>query len=169
MGSCIRYIRNRFFAHVLGHFYSPVPKVSEIKKDEKRIFETNTELVGINLNADEQIDLLRCLSKFTQNHSFPMTKTADYRYYFNNSWFGGIDALILYAVIRWFSPKRIIEVGSGFSSCVMLDTNQHFFNSQIHLTFVEPNPKRLLSNVLPKDNYTLYKTKVQNIDKEIFG
>ena len=31
----------------------------------------------------------------------------------------------------YFQPKKIIEVGSGFSSAVILDTNQHFLNNEI--------------------------------------
>ena len=48
-------------------------------------------------------------------------------------------------MIRHLSPKRIIEVGSGFSSAVMLDTNDLFFDNSIDCTFIEPNPERFKS------------------------
>lgn len=41
-------------------------------------------------------------------------------------------------MIREFKPKRIIEVGSGYSSCLMLDTSELYFDDQIDFTFIEP-------------------------------
>jgi hypothetical protein len=46
-------------------------------------------------------------------------------------------------MIRYARPRRIIEVGSGYSSCVTLDTNELFFDNRIVCTFVEPYPQRL--------------------------
>lgn len=39
-------------------------------------------------------------------------------------------------MIKQVKPGRIIEVGSGFSSCVMLDTNELFFDNAIQTTFL---------------------------------
>jgi hypothetical protein len=44
-----------------------------------------------------------------------------------------------------------MEVGSGFSSAVMLDTNDLFFSGKIAFTFVEPYPERLLSLMTGED------------------
>jgi Methyltransferase domain len=54
-------------------------------------------------------------------------------------------------MIRHQRPKRIIEVGSGFSSCVLLDTNEIFFDNSIACTFIEPYPELLLSLIKPHD------------------
>ena len=53
--------------------------------------------------------------------------------------------------------KRIIEVGSGFSSCAMLDTNDIFFESSIETTFIEPYPELVESLIKDSD-----KSKNQN-------
>ena len=39
-------------------------------------------------------------------------------------------------MIRHYRPKRIVEVGSGFSSAVMLDTNELFFNNNIQMNSI---------------------------------
>ena len=49
---------------------------------------------------------------------------------------------MLYALMRLLEPRCIIEVGSGFSSVVMLEVADRF-NLGVELTFIEPYPKRL--------------------------
>ena len=84
------------------------------------------------------------------------------RYYFDNETFPCSDALLLYGMIRELCPKRIIEVGSGFSSAVMLDTNERFCSSEIEMTFIEPYPDRL-NDLLSDDD----RRNVQIIDRPI--
>lgn len=48
-------------------------------------------------------------------------------------------------------PRKIVEVGSGFSSAAMIDINEKSFNREIHLTFVDPYPERLLK-LLPTNS-----------------
>jgi len=65
-------------------------------------------------------------------------------------------------MIRHLKPKQIIEVGSGFSSSVMLDINEIFFNNTINLTFIEPDTKRLKSLLKVEDvsNSTIIQSEV---------
>ena len=46
-------------------------------------------------------------------------------------------------MLRVFRPKQIIEVGSGWSSALMLDVNQLYSESATKLTFIDPYPERL--------------------------
>ena len=55
-------------------------------------------------------------------------------------------------MMRHFKPARIIEVGSGYSSAVMLDTNEMCLGSRTNMTFIEPFPDRLKS-LLKADDY----------------
>ena len=73
-------------------------------------------------------------------------------------------------MMRHFQPKRIVEVGSGYSSAVMLDTNELFFDNNIKLTFVEPYPDRLKGLLKSGDNkfVELLEDNVQNVDLNIF-
>jgi predicted O-methyltransferase YrrM len=92
------------------------------------------------------------------------------RYYFNNDIYTYSDGIFLYSTIRKFQPKKIIEVGSGFSSALMMDTNDLFFNSSIELIFVEPYPDRLLSLFKAADHkkYTVIKKPVQDVPITLF-
>jgi predicted O-methyltransferase YrrM len=73
-------------------------------------------------------------------------------------------------MIRHFKPKQIIEIGSGFSSALTLDTNSSFFNNEIKLTFIEPYPERLYSLISDSDkkSTTIIESDVQLISLEVF-
>ena len=73
-------------------------------------------------------------------------------------------------MIRHLKPKRIIEIGSGFSSAVMLDTNELFFDGCIECTFIEPHPDRLLSVLknADRDRHSIIATRLQDVDVDLF-
>ena len=111
-----------------GHFYSAVPSV----EDKQRYFSNKCDispgaLPGLNLNDDRQLDMMYKLKEFYDEQMFVEDKTDGARYYFNNPAYSLGDALTLQGMMRYMKPKRIVEVGSGFSSCVMLDINDRFF------------------------------------------
>ncbi len=135
-----------------GHFYSPIPALWEIKENEKRIFSEYSETIpGVNLNVESQLSLLGELGSYYNESPFKNDKKDGIRYYGNNSRFILSDAVVLYAMIRHYKPRKIIEIGSGFSSCVSLDTNEYFFNNSIKCTFIEPYPDLLFSLLKPDD------------------
>jgi|ERR1035437_2593818 predicted O-methyltransferase YrrM len=139
-----------------GHFYSPLVLIDDIKKREFQIWNNATKegIKGIDLRTDEQINLIESFTQFYDEIPFKPTKQANIRYQFENGYYSYTDGIILYSMIRHFKPKSIIEIGSGFSSAVMLDTNELFFNNQINLTFIEPYPDRLHSIMTEKDKIT---------------
>ena len=53
------------------------------------------------------------------------------RYKYENTAYSYADAIYLCSMIRHAKPNRIVEVGSGFSSCVTLDTNELWFSNSI--------------------------------------
>ena len=95
-------------------------------------------------------------------------KITSYRYYYENDQFEIVDALFLHCMMRILKPKRIIEVGSGYSSAVMLDTNQYYFNNEIKLSFIEPYPQRLKQLLQENDNIELYECILQDVDIKYF-
>jgi hypothetical protein len=130
----------------------------------------NKEILGINLNEENQLNLLDKFGNFYNELPFEDNKTEFLRYYFINDWYSYCDAIFLYSMIRNYRPKKIIEIGSGFSSAVSMDTNDLFFNSEINLEFIEPYPSRLLElmNQNDKSKYKIYQTNVENLPTSIF-
>ncbi len=137
----------------VGHFYSPIVLVDEMKAREKEIWKhENIDLVeGIDLHLNHQVALLNALSSYYNEMPFKAEKLTHLRYQFVNDLYSYTDGIVLYSMIRHLKPKRIMEIGSGFSSALMLDTNRLFFNNSIALTFIEPFPERLFSVMTEED------------------
>lgn len=154
-----------------GHFYSPFPSIREIRRNEAKIFDdVSEELPGINLNTQKQLDLLNDFIKYYQELPFKDEPSAGLRFYYQNGSYGYSDSIFLYSMIRHVKPKRIIEVGSGFSSCVILDTNDVFFGGTIQTSFIEPFPELLLSLIKKEDKerVSLHQSNLQNIPLDSF-
>lgn len=155
-----------------GHFYSPIVSKVEIDQFDKKIWdeEFNNSISGIELNVNKQLELLENFSKYYLDLPFSNIKSDKNRYYYENVSYGYTDSIMLYSFIRHFKPQNIIEIGSGFSSAVMLDTKDLFCKS-VDLTFIDPYPKSLRSLFREKDkiNCKVFETKVQNIKIEQFS
>jgi len=151
-----------------GGFYSPIPSIMEIEEFNFDNLQTK-KLLGIDLNDEEQISLLNSFETFYKDLPFTDEKSEGLRYYYKNDFYGYSDAILLYCMIRHLKPKKIIEVGSGFSSSVTLDTNEKFMGKSINCVFIEPYPARLESLLKNDDNVTIHKKWLQEIPIEIFG
>jgi predicted O-methyltransferase YrrM len=156
-----------------GHYYSPIPDIFYIQKNKAKLFNREIKSCpGINLAADSQIKLVKTLSQYAENIPFPHTQQEGFRYFYDNEYFGSGSADILYALMQFFKPKRIIEAGSGFSSAAMLDINDLLFDGNIEFTFIEPYPEeRLLSLLTEKDKsrHKICPDIAQNISAEFFS
>ena len=151
-----------------GHFYSPVPSEEDVAAFLLKM-SSDLEQGGINLHLPEQRQLLQGLAEMYPSIPFTEQKAPGFRYRFENQTYGYGDAIILHLMIRWLRPQRIIEIGSGNSSCVMLDTNQYFFNQQIRCTFIEPFPAFVQSLLKPKDQIELLPARLQDVDLAVFN
>ena len=128
-----------------GHYYSPIPDYSEISEQSFSIFGKDVkELPGIDLREREQIDLIDGFRHYYSDLPWSdEVRDETFRYRFDNIYFSYGDVVILYSMMRHFQSKRIIEVGSGFSSAAMLDVDERFFDGETEFTFIEPHPERL--------------------------
>ncbi len=154
-----------------GHYYSPIPGDVDIAEAEKKLSgKVPATIPGIDLNLKGQKALLQKFERYYRELLFPEKKDPAYRYYYENENYSHSDAIFLYSMIRYFSPANIIEVGSGYSSCCILDTNEHFFGNSINCTFLEPYPKLLRSLLKPKDDQRIeiIPRRLQEVDIGLF-
>jgi len=155
-----------------GHFYSPIPSAAEVLRDEARIFQAKPRhLPGIGLREEEQVALLKELQPLYKDFPFSPEKQEGYRYYLQNVNYFDSDAVFLYCIMRRFAPRRIIEVGSGYSSALMMDVNDRYFGGHIQLTFIEPYPERLYSVMTERDKQQneVFDRQVQGVGPDVFG
>jgi predicted O-methyltransferase YrrM len=151
-----------------GHFYSPIPSLTEIKSKEDEIFSKHLtkKVSGIDLNEQAQLELFEEFSEYYLSLPFTPNQQENLRYFYENISYSYSDAICLYCMINHAKPKKIIEVGSGYSSCLILDTNDLLFNSSITCTFIEPYPQLLLSLIkeTDKNKIEIVPKKLQNVD-----
>lgn len=152
-----------------GHYYSPVNNMQWLK-EHPELFSYNNEVKDIDLVPEKQQQLLEELVKLYNPSFFPDQPAKGFRYYYNNNFFSYSDATFLFCLMQYLKPRRIIEVGSGFSSAVMIDTREKMLGGDLQLTFVEPYPERLLSLLKPKDleEIRLIKSMIQETELGLF-
>jgi len=129
-----------------GHFYSP----STSRKDVERARRNRRAPAAVELRAEEQVALFRALQLVAP----PLGRWRP-----GNEWFETADAAVLRGLLLHLKPGRAIEIGSGYSTALMLDLE----DAAPEITCVEPNPERLLSRLLPGDEerLTLIRSPVQ--------
>ncbi|MGA9768676.1 MAG: class I SAM-dependent methyltransferase [Blastocatellia bacterium] len=155
-----------------GHFYSPLPDIEFVNRYQTTLFNRQIQSVpGIDCNIEEQLALVEKFSAYYDELPFRDEKSTGLRYYFRNSYFSYADAIILYSFLRNYRPHKIVEIGSGFSSALMLDTNDLFLSKSVALTFIEPHPERLFSllNDEDKKRHTTVIEIVQDVELERFA
>ncbi|MBX3398130.1 MAG: class I SAM-dependent methyltransferase [Gemmataceae bacterium] len=156
----------RFLAYPPGHFASPLPDHDALERDHPRLIAADS-LPGLDLRVAEQLELLRSITEPAKRISFPAEPVDGFRYHFENDFFTYGDALVLAGMLQHLRPRRVIEVGSGFSSALMLDLRDRT-DWKPELTFIEPYPTRLRSLLKPSDDATLIESPVQAVPLSVF-
>ena len=129
-----------------GHFYSPIPEFTAASELAATVFDSASMSVpAIDLRAEPQLALVESFVPFYKDMEFTAEKRPGVRYHYQNPAYSYSDAIMLHCMMRSVRPARVIEIGSGFSSCMMLDTNELYFDDKIDLSFIEPYPELLLS------------------------
>jgi hypothetical protein len=135
-----------------GHFYSPVPSLDLVREREAVIWPAPPRtLPGIDLREAEQLALVERIAAHYHEQPWTEEPQAALRYRADNPNFTYGEAILLYCLLRHFQPKRVIEIGSGHSSTVLLDTNELCFGGAVSHTFIEPYPELLESLLTPSD------------------
>jgi hypothetical protein len=153
-----------------GHFYSPIVNVEQVRPmfDKTNVPE---QLPGIEIDRDAMLALWKQLLAHLRDMPFPDEQSSGFRYFFNNTAFSHGDGRILSAMLRHFQPRRLVEVGSGYSSACAMDTIDRYLGGKVAVSFIEPYPELLIS-LLGKDTIsrvTIHASGVQYADMASFA
>ena len=102
---------------VRDHYYEPLFDFSHLKSK----LSSDRLIPGLDLNVPAQLDLLGRFDYQEELSAFPLLYSGEGSYFFENGWYGAGDAEFLYSLIRLMQPRRIIEVGSGYSTLVAIE------------------------------------------------
>ncbi|HMB39587.1 MAG TPA: class I SAM-dependent methyltransferase [Wenzhouxiangellaceae bacterium] len=156
--------------HPNGHFYSPIVNPAEL--DPELLWpEPPRPIPGIDFNnASHRNILTGVFPKFIPEYDYPehLEETPELcDFYTQNSQFSWLDSRALFVLLRHWRPKRMIEVGSGFSTLLAADVKRRFLDGRMQLSCVEPYPRPFLrQEALGIDR--LIEKKVQEVPFEVF-
>jgi predicted O-methyltransferase YrrM len=155
-----------------GHFYSPVPSLPELEARADTLWPNHLPetLPGIDLRAEAQLQTFADIARFAGTLEVAEHPTDRSRYFSDNVAYGIGDALTLHGMLRLATPARVIEIGSGYSSAMTLDTVERFLDGKTELTFIEPYPELLESLLRPSDreHVTIVPKSLQDVPIETF-
>ena len=112
-----RPLRRAGFDFELRSFYSPIPNTDLIPVER---WEQPSAMAGIDWDLERQFayvegELAEAIAEFRP----PRAATGNrFDYYLDNGLYQGGDADLLYATIRAKRPRRVLELGAGFSTLV---------------------------------------------------
>ncbi|MFH1178070.1 MAG: class I SAM-dependent methyltransferase [Acidobacteriota bacterium] len=130
--------------------YSPVPTVPPPSSPE---WERASPLAGITLDPAAQLGWLEAtlaphLAELCSRVAPP---DGDLRLDLRNGYYQLVDAALLWAMVRHFRPRRLLELGAGFStliSAAACAANARE-DDAVELVSVDPEPRIGLAPVLP--------------------
>lgn len=135
-------------AYPHGHFYSPIVDTAALAARRDAIWPANPRALGIDFNDAAQVAVLTELfPRFIGDYDYPEHPgegLPGHAFYTQNTQFTWLDARALFVLLRAWRPRRIIEVGSGFSSLLIADVNRRWFDGAIDFTCIEPFPRAFL-------------------------
>jgi SAM-dependent methyltransferase len=145
-------------------FYEPIPDCRRLAED---LWTRESPLEGIDLNEQAQVALLsEVFPRFApEADALPTRQQAEPGFFLGNGMFDGTDALIYYCMIRHHQPRRIVEVGAGYSTSIALKALE--LNGGGDVISVDPHPSDLLRALSP-DLRALIERPVQEVDPDVF-
>jgi hypothetical protein len=155
-----------------GHYYSPVPSLTDVRARRETIFDRGRRsLGGIDLREAAQLALLERFAAFYAELPFQAAPTPGRRYHFDNQMYSYADAVFLYCMMRHARPRRVVEIGSGYTSGAMLDVDELFLGGATEFTFIEPYPDRLHGILRAGDagRVTIVEERLQDVALDCFA
>jgi len=102
---------------VRNHYYEPLFDFAHLAQPLGR----DRALPGIDMNVPGQLDLLGRMNFGSELAAFPLAPCGDGIFAYDNGWYGAGDAEFLYSIIRLAKPRRLLEVGSGYSTLMAIE------------------------------------------------
>lgn len=138
--------------HILPvSYYSPVPNMLELRNKLEK-WDNPMEMQGFDWNEEGQYYIMsNVFNLYSKECDFPQIEKErlnDYDYFIEGSNYPIGDAFILHCLIRHYKPKRIIEIGSGFSTLVAARAGK-FNTPPPELISIDPFPSKF-EDVLSK-------------------
>lgn len=158
-------------AYAPGSFYSGIPGTDDVAADRRRRAERGDPAPGgIDADARRQLDLLADLAAIAPDLTEAGPDGRARRYRPANGAYDLGDATVLVAMLGHLRPRRVIEVGSGWSTAALLDGIDGVGDPP-QITCIEPYPALVREILRPDDleRIELRAEPVQDLDVAAFA
>lgn len=102
---------------IRDHYYEPAFNPRHLRSDLSR----ERRLPGLDLDVTAQLALLDRFTYADELDRLPRQPAPPGQFYYDNPNFPPGDSEYLYSIVRRYKPARILEIGSGFSTLMMLN------------------------------------------------
>lgn len=160
---------DRLGVHLLPkHFYTPIPDYTWLRAN-RPYWDGPAEMTAIDWDLDEQLAWLRAVCAPFKDEVAGLESIDALSRSGVGPGFGPIDAQVLHCVMRAHAPRRVVEVGSGMSTVIMLaasDLNAREGRTATRITSVDPYPTQVLAQF---GEIELIRDFVQRVPAETFA
>jgi len=150
---------------IVDHYYEPLIDFRLLIQplDQHRL------LPGIDMNVSGQLELLRQFRFGEELAPFTSPRKDDLTYSFGNGFFDSGDAEFLYNLVRLKKPRRVVEIGSGNSTLLVIEAVRRNEQEQPgyrceHIC-VEPYETPWLE----RSGVTVRRERVEQVEKSLFA
>tara|TARA_R110000823_G_scaffold4223_14_gene16027 strand:+ start:9553 stop:10404 length:852 start_codon:yes stop_codon:yes gene_type:complete len=151
-----------------GHFYSVLPDV------ENEELNWEPKYLGLDYNDENHLNILNELEQYLTefDKAFGIEGNVEelksqHKYSLNNGAFAMLDGRMLHYYLQKNKPRKYIEVGSGSSTLLALNTKE-MFDLNLEITCIEPYPSPHLLSLQKEGRINLIIKKIQDVDLSIF-
>ncbi len=164
-------VQRRGFHFQECNFYSPVNDL-EFLEENRDLWHGRGLPRGVNWDLEGQVEYLEGIASFARelvdvpNEMAPGPPS----YHWRNDFWNGLDAIAQYAILRDARPRRVVEVGCGWSSLLMAEAllrNEAEGAGRTQVDQVEPYARKELLSALP-DHWRLHESILQRAPLELF-
>jgi predicted O-methyltransferase YrrM len=150
-----------------NHFYWPIPDVRTLERGQWR-----RRTPAIDLKLPNQVQFAsHVVPLYAEELEFASSNSPHpTAYHRNNGMFEAVDAEVAYSLVRYFKPRRIVEIGGGFSTRLLahaLRMNDICDGHRGELISVEPYPDPVMRAGIPGLT-RLIPHRVQDVSLELF-
>jgi len=151
---------------ILDHYYEPLFNSRRLRLPLDR----DRPLPGIDWNDKEQLSLLDGFRYQDELAAIPVGKQHEEPgFYYDNPSLGPGDAEYLYCMIRHFKPRRIIEIGSGWSTLMARQAIRKNVGEDPAATTIQTCIEPYEMPWLEKTGVEVIRRVVEDVDPAFFG
>lgn len=152
-------------------YYSPCNDLTFLEAN-KDLWDKSDDPLDIDWSPERQLAIARMVARFVEElRDVPQTSNRVGEFCWKNLFWNNADALVQYGLVRARKPRRVVEVGCGWSSLLLsraLGKNESEPGSApAQVTQIEPYPRRELLATLPAD-WKLHECILQRAPIDLF-